>query len=385
MTAPTCLGRRRSPGRSSATSWPGGATSTARPICGSSTPCSPAWPDWIPTTASSPAGGRRSSRSSPAEDRCHLNGMGMRDGRPALCHRDGPHRRGDRLAPGQEPHRLRAGRRQRRADHQRSLHAPLAPLARRVGCSSSTPGWGTLESVDPRSGERVVVERLPGFTRGLACHGDLAFVGLSRIRETAVFGGLQIADRHAELKCGVAVVDLRARNDGRDARVRIRDRGDLRRPSRPGAPGVALGGGERGDGRPGGEIWVVPPEIAGASTPAPCPASASRCRSRRTRRPGTRRPADGRAPRRGRPAADGAAGAASAQRRSPTISVTLCRRPVTSRRRSRPTAPRPPPTRTSRLPARTPVTCSSRSAKPTRGSRSSSRPRGSPRWTSTGC
>jgi len=50
---------------------------------------------------------------------------------------------------------------------------------------------------------------LAGFTRGLAIHGPYAFIGLSKIRETNTFGGLPIAERLDELKCGVAVVDLR--------------------------------------------------------------------------------------------------------------------------------------------------------------------------------
>src|SRR5262249_62403702 len=37
----------------------------------------------------------------------------------------------------------------------------------------------------------------------------VAFVGLSRLRETSPFGGLPIADRREELRCGVAVIDLR--------------------------------------------------------------------------------------------------------------------------------------------------------------------------------
>jgi uncharacterized protein (TIGR03032 family) len=50
---------------------------------------------------------------------------------------------------------------------------------------------------------------LAGFTRGLAIHGPYAFIGLSKIRETNTFGGLPIGERLDELKCGVAVVDLR--------------------------------------------------------------------------------------------------------------------------------------------------------------------------------
>lgn len=38
----------------------------------------------------------------------------------------------------------------------------------------------------------------------------LPFVGLSRIRETNVFGGLPIAERRDELVCGVGVIDLRS-------------------------------------------------------------------------------------------------------------------------------------------------------------------------------
>ena len=40
-------------------------------------------------------------------------------------------------------------------------------------------------------------------------HGDLAFVGLSRIRDTSTFGGVPIAENRERLKCGVGVLDLR--------------------------------------------------------------------------------------------------------------------------------------------------------------------------------
>ena len=49
---------------------------------------------------------------------------------------------------------------------------------------------------------------LPGFTRGLSFAGPYAFVGLSRIRESATFGDLPIAPQRDQLKCGVAVVEL---------------------------------------------------------------------------------------------------------------------------------------------------------------------------------
>src|SRR5262249_11370309 len=48
-----------------------------------------------------------------------------------------------------------------------------------------------------------------GYTRGAAFAGPYAFVGLSKVRETATFGGVPIAERRQELKCGVWVVDCR--------------------------------------------------------------------------------------------------------------------------------------------------------------------------------
>ncbi len=50
---------------------------------------------------------------------------------------------------------------------------------------------------------------LPGFTRGLDFQDCYAFIGLSQIRESAVFSGIKIAERpQAERCCGVWVVDI---------------------------------------------------------------------------------------------------------------------------------------------------------------------------------
>ena len=77
-----------------------------------------------------------------------------------------------------------------------------------AGCGCCTRGAGQLVLVDPASGKVETVTELPGYTRGLALYDRFAFVGLSRIRETSTFGGMPIAERRPELKCGVGVVDL---------------------------------------------------------------------------------------------------------------------------------------------------------------------------------
>jgi uncharacterized protein (TIGR03032 family) len=54
------------------------------------------------------------------------------------------------------------------------------------------------------------VAQLPGFTRGLAFAGPYAFVGLSQVRESNIFGGIPLTERVQERLCGVWVVDLRS-------------------------------------------------------------------------------------------------------------------------------------------------------------------------------
>lgn len=69
-------------------------------------------------------------------------------------------------------------------------------------------GRGRVLRVDAERHTAAPIAILPGFTRGLACHGDVLFVGLSRLRDRdgerppVVDGGL-------ELICGVAAIDRR--------------------------------------------------------------------------------------------------------------------------------------------------------------------------------
>ena len=71
-------------------------------------------------------------------------------------------------------------------------------------------GTGGVVRVDPSTGRRDTVARLPGFTRGLAMSGPYAFVGLSKIRKTSAMDGVPLAQRPEQLKCGVAVVNWRS-------------------------------------------------------------------------------------------------------------------------------------------------------------------------------
>ena len=87
-------------------------------------------------------------------------------------------------------------------------HSPRWYGGRLWVCES---GSGTLGYVDLNTGRYEAIAAVPGFTRGLDFVGDLAFVGLSQVRESAVFSGIPITDRLTaeERTCGVCVVDLR--------------------------------------------------------------------------------------------------------------------------------------------------------------------------------
>src|SRR5262249_33456834 len=73
-------------------------------------------------------------------------------------------------------------------------HSPRWHGGRLWVCES---GSGTLGTVDLSTGRYEAVAAVPGFTRGLDFVGDLAFVGLSQVRESAVFSGIEITERLA--------------------------------------------------------------------------------------------------------------------------------------------------------------------------------------------
>lgn len=142
-------------------------------------------------------------------DRCHLNGLAMAadESSPAYV-----------TALGETD--TEDGWRENKATAGCLIHVPSGELVIRGLSMPHSPrlyqnqlylldsGHGSLLRVDPISGESATVANLPGFTRGLDFFGGYAFVGLSQIRETGVFGGLAIGERKEELKSGLAVINL---------------------------------------------------------------------------------------------------------------------------------------------------------------------------------
>ncbi|MCO6047062.1 TIGR03032 family protein [Aeoliella sp. ICT_H6.2] len=72
-------------------------------------------------------------------------------------------------------------------------------------------GEGTIGTVDLQTRKYESIAQFPGFTRGLCFYGPLAFVGLSQVRESAVFSDIPLVDRLKEVEertCGVWVLNI---------------------------------------------------------------------------------------------------------------------------------------------------------------------------------
>jgi len=140
-------------------------------------------------------------------DRCHLNGLAMRDGKPryvtALGATDQPGGWRDNKASGGvllniENNRIIAN----------GLCMPHSPRWYRNKLWVLESGSGQLVSIDETTGEKTVVADVPGFCRGLDFIDQYAIIGLSEVRETSVFAGLPLTAREQDRKCGIWVVDI---------------------------------------------------------------------------------------------------------------------------------------------------------------------------------
>ena len=142
------------------------------------------------------------------EDRCHLNGLAVVDGVPryitALGETDD--------AEGWRQNKKNGGIMMDVSTNEiiaRGLSMPHSPrwYANRLWVLES--GNGRVCVVDPKTGKVEPIVELPGFTRGIDFCGKVAFVGLSQVRETAVFSGIPITEKPtSERNCGVWAIDI---------------------------------------------------------------------------------------------------------------------------------------------------------------------------------
>ena len=147
-----------------------------------------------------------------AEDRCHLNGMAMVDGRPKYV-----------TAVSQSD--VADGWRDRRQDGGvvidvdsneivvSGLSMPHSPRFYDGKLWLLDSGTGYFGYADLEKGTFERVAFCPGYLRGLSFHGHFAIVGLSKQRGNRTFSGLALDDglreRDADPRCGLQIIDLR--------------------------------------------------------------------------------------------------------------------------------------------------------------------------------
>ena len=90
----------------------------------------------------------------------------------------------------------------------RNLSMPHSPRWHNGHLWVLESGKGTLSIVDLKTGKHEAVATVPGFTRGLDFWGPLAFIGLSQVRETAVFSGIPITEQNIERNSGIWIVNI---------------------------------------------------------------------------------------------------------------------------------------------------------------------------------
>jgi uncharacterized protein (TIGR03032 family) len=146
-----------------------------------------------------------------AEDRCHLNGMAVQDGKPAFV-------------TCLSRTNVFEGWREKRRDGgvvidvasgeivAEGLSMPHSPRLYRDKLWMLQAGTGEFGTIDVKTGAFEPLCFLPGFARGLVFTGDYAVIGLSRPRNSRTFEGLPLNERlDAEgigAQCAICIVNL---------------------------------------------------------------------------------------------------------------------------------------------------------------------------------
>ncbi|HEY9692685.1 MAG TPA: TIGR03032 family protein [Oculatellaceae cyanobacterium] len=144
--------------------------------------------------------------------RCHLNGMAMKQGHPAyvtaVSQTD--------VADGWRDRRQSGGciiDVESKEVIVSGLSMPHSPRWYRNQLWVLNSGTGYFGTIDIKSGKFQPITFCPGYLRGLSFINDFAIVGLSRPRHNKTFSGLALDDnlaaKDAEARCGLQIIDLR--------------------------------------------------------------------------------------------------------------------------------------------------------------------------------
>jgi len=146
-----------------------------------------------------------------AEDRCHLNGLAMRSGKP-------------KYVTSVSTADVNNGWRDRRWEGgavmdiekdeiiAEGLSMPHSPRWYKKKLWVLNSGTGEFGYINIKKGEFNAVAFCPGYLRGMTFINDYAIVGMSQPRDNKTFNDLplqeNLKDKNAEPRCGLQVIDL---------------------------------------------------------------------------------------------------------------------------------------------------------------------------------
>lgn len=140
------------------------------------------------------------------EDRCHLNGMAMLNGKPKYVTTFNKENSKDSWSESKKNDGtlIDIDTNEMLIEGMMLPHSPKVYKDKVYVCES---GLGVVWEFDPKTKEKKEVIKLKGFTRGLNFYGDLMFVGLSKMRTSSVTDPLPIS-KEDETYSGVWIINM---------------------------------------------------------------------------------------------------------------------------------------------------------------------------------
>ena len=143
-----------------------------------------------------------------AEDRCHLNGMALKDGKPKYVTTFNKFNTRDSWTKcdKHDGTLMDVDTNEILIDGLIMPHSPRYNNGKVYVCDSGT---GKILQYDPENGELTEIIKLQGFTRGLTFYGPLMFVGLSQSRASDIKKPAPITKEYEETYSGIWIINLK--------------------------------------------------------------------------------------------------------------------------------------------------------------------------------
>jgi uncharacterized protein (TIGR03032 family) len=141
------------------------------------------------------------------EDRCHLNGMAMLNGKPKYVTTFNKENSKDSWSDGRidDGTLIDIDSNEILIDGMIMPHSPKVYKNEVYLCES---GLGMVWKYNPETKEKSQVVKLQGFTRGLYFYGGLMFVGLSQVRASEIKNPIPLAKEYEETYSGIWIINL---------------------------------------------------------------------------------------------------------------------------------------------------------------------------------